>query len=288
MGGLIGSILLLFFNFLIASSNEIAPISPLIQFPDPNQDFTGGDDEAEKPEIVESVSATNITNFTDAEKLLQALYEENPIPNGMVEWLTVLDATMDVLSCQPLIKDGRCYKSSTCKSSSLLLDWEMIPFVLEICKDPHQIVIDFQSLDLLWLAEISFEPIVMTFKGNKNNGNVAINSESTVTMGSKMFNLDFEVKLLFDGFLRYDCTKPEGDDNLRKRVRYNLMAPDEKYSSSFYDLKIRIEITKKKWFFFGGECVLCEDIVNESGSYGEGPSSCVEEVERNEMKLPRK
>merc|ERR1719204_566201 len=99
----------------------------------------------------------------------------------------------------------------------------------------------------------------MKFNNNKNDGIFTIHSDTTMTVRVKLINLGaVKATMLVDGFLRYDCTKPEGDHNWLKRAKYNLKAPNKQYRSIFYNLKIRMEIKKRKWIFFGWKCKRCE------------------------------
>merc|ERR1712121_142582 len=87
--------------------------------------------------------------------------------------------------------------------------------------------------------------------------------------------------------IRYDCTKPKGAGNFIKRALYNLKAPNGQYTSMFYKLKIRMEIKTKsfKRFKFNYKCMKCEDIVNKSGTFGKGPTSCANDMWRYEEYL---
>merc|ERR1719427_1725022 len=110
---------------------------------------------------------------------------------------------------------------------------------------------------------------------------VTVNADKTLTVRVRLINLGaVQARFIVDGLMRYDCTKPIGDQNWMKRVSYNLRAPNQQYDSCFYKLKMRIEIKTRRWLFFGWKCKRCEDLINESGSCGESQPSCAEDMER--------
>jgi hypothetical protein len=225
-------------------------------------------------------SSFNHQTVQNTKQKIQQILQDGSVPDGMPEWLAALDDSIHVLSsCLPTVKDGRCYKSGKCSLPELEVDGKVLPFVLKLCKKPYQIQIHFFRPDLPWWAKADIRPIVISFNNNENDGVYTIKSHTTYKLKVKWINFGVaKGTLIIDRILRYDCTKPRGDEwkSLMKRVNYNRMAPDEKYTSIFYKLKIRIELKKKRfnWFRFNYRCKRCEDLVNESGSYGSGPPSC--------------
>jgi len=205
------------------------------------------------------------------------------IPNGMAEWLAVLDDSINIMLCFPTIKDGpNCYKSRTCRLPQLKFDGRMLPFILRFCKDPYQIGIHFLRFKLPWYMKVKLKPLIVTFRNDENDGIFTIKSHTKMYARLILFGTRLlSASLSIDGILRYDCTKPTND--WRKRVLYNLKAPNRKYTSVFYKLKIRIEVKKRRWRWFSlsWRCMRCEDVVNESGSYGEGPASCAADMRRH-------
>jgi len=225
-----------------------------------------------------------IPDVPGAMKKLQEMFKGSIIPRGMPDMLAVLDKTIHILSCLPIIRDGNCYKSGICQLPDFKIRNKMVPFVLKICKDPYRIVIDIQSLHLPWWATVSLQPIIMTFNNNKNDGVFTVTAKRTMTVRVKLINLGVRKgTITVDGIVRYDCTKPAGAHNWQNRVQYNLKAPNKQYTSMFYSLRIRIEIRKRKYFFLGWKCEDCKDLVNESGSYGAGKKSCIEDMQRHEQ-----
>jgi len=204
------------------------------------------------------------------------------IPDGMAEWLAVLDDSINIMLCFPTIKDGpSCYKSRTCKLPQLKFGGKMLPFILRFCKDPYKIGIHFLRFKLPWYVKVKLEPLIIEFKNDENDGVFSIKSYTKMYARLALFGTRLaSASLSIDGILRYDCTKPTND--WMTRVRYNLKAPNRKYTSVFYKLKIRIEVKKRRWRWFSlsWRCIRCEDVVNESGSYGEGRASCAADMRR--------
>ena len=230
-------------------------------------------------------SSFNAQTVQTAKSRLQLMFPGASIADGMPEWLAALDDSIDIQSCFPTIKDGRCYKSKTCRLPTMKFDGKMLPFVLKFCKNPYQIGIHFLRFDVPWWAKVDLEPFIITFQNQKSDGVYTIKSSTTIKARVKFFNISFlKASLYVDGILRYDCTKPKND--WRKRVGYNLKAPNRQYTSIFYKLKIRIEVKKRKWKWFRlyWKCKRCDDVVNESGSYGNGPPTCAADMERPFLK----
>merc|ERR1719427_1051292 len=195
----------------------------------------------------------------------------------------MLDDSIDILSCLPTIKDGRCYKSRTCRVPQVKFDGKMMPFTLKVCKDPYQIVIYFHYDDTRWYEEVDMKPFVINFNHDKDVGTVSVKSSTSFKKKIKWINYGTRVfTFIIDGEVRYDCTKPSGAENWETRGRLNLGAPNKAYTSLWYKFKIRIEIKKKRfnWFKFDYHCVRCEDVVNESGTIGFGHQSCAADVAR--------
>jgi len=225
-------------------------------------------------------------NVPAAKKDLQQMFAGSRVPDGMPDWLAVLDDSINILSCLPTIKEGNCYKSKPCRLPDLKFDGKMLPFILKICKDPYLIVLDFLPLDVPWWAKVSLHPFIITFNDNNKDGVFTIKSHTTVKAMVRYVNFGiYKASLFIDGILRYDCTKPTGANSWMKRVNYNLKAPNNQYTSLFYKIKIRIELKKKRfnWFKFDYKCKRCEDLVNEYGTYGGGNPSCADDMERYEL-----
>jgi len=207
----------------------------------------------------------------------------NDIPEGMPEVVAALDDVFLVLhNCIPNIKDGRCYKSRTCRSPKLQYGRRMISFIIKICKSPYQIRVEPRYFKLPywpWVT-VNLRPVIVNFNLHDSDGILTV--KSNTNMDAKILSI-FRVataRLYIDGILRYDCTKPK--HNWRQRVSYNLKAPNRQYTSNFYKLKVRIEVKTRrwKWFRFYWKCKVCKDLVNESGSFGKGPQSCSADMDR--------
>jgi hypothetical protein len=220
---------------------------------------------------------------SSAKSKLENMFQKESIPDGMPQWLAVLDDSIGILSCLPTIKDGRCYKSEVCRLPKVKFGGKMMPFILKVCKYPYQIVIDFLRVDTRWYEKVNLKPIIINFNRKKEDGVLTVHSYTHMKKRIRWINYGKRTFEFFvDGMLRYDCTKPSGAHNWLKRAKLNLKAPNKKYTSIFYKLKIRIQIKKKKfnWFRFNYHCVRCEDVVNESGSFGHGPPSCAADMRR--------
>ncbi|XP_057295770.1 uncharacterized protein LOC130624215 [Hydractinia symbiolongicarpus] len=205
------------------------------------------------------------------------------IPRAVVDWMTILDDSVGLLSCLPTIKEGRCYKSKKCQLPKLKFGGRMLSFVLSICKNPWQIIINFFPFRLPWYAKLNMQPFIINIDSNEKNGIFTV--KSNTQMKAKIRYVNFGVakaSLGIDGLIRYDCTKPHGKRNWMQRVQYNLKAPNAQYTKMFYKLKIRMEIKKKRfnWFKFDYKCVRCENIINKSGSFGSGRPSCEKDMSR--------
>jgi len=206
------------------------------------------------------------------------------IPKGVLDWIAVLDDSVDILSCIPTIKQGSCYKSKACQLPKLKFDGKMLPFVLSICKEPWKIIIEFLPFDLPWYAKLNMKPFIINIDNNEKNGVFSIKSNTAIKARIRYINFGVaKAYLSTNGMIRYDCTKPRGLNNWLKRARYNLQAPNGQYTSMFYKLKIRMEIKVKKfnWFKFNYECKRCEDLVNKSGTFGLGPPSCANDMQKH-------
>jgi len=218
-----------------------------------------------------------------AKSKLQRLFPGSTIPGGMPEWVAVLEDSIRLYSsCLPIKKEGRCYKSRTCRLPKMKVGGRMVPFTLQFCKDPYQIVLNFLPFKLPWWVKVGLKPVIITFKHHNNDGVYTIKSATTITARVKLIRFRVgKASFYVDGILRYDCTKPKND--WRKRVAYNLRAPNKQYTSVFYKLKMRIEIKRKSfsWFRFKWKCRKCKDIINESGSFDVGHPSCAADMKRH-------
>jgi len=227
-------------------------------------------------------SIFTVRQVEKAKSKLRRMFPGGKIPGGMPEWVAVLEDSLRLYSsCLPTRKVGRCYNSGTCRLPKLKVDGRMVPFTLQFCKDPYQIIMHFQRFKLPWWAKVGLKPVIVNFKHHDNDGVFTISSATTITASVRFFRLRFlKASFYVDGILRYDCTKPKND--WKKRVAYNLKAPNKQYTSVFYKLKMRIEIKRKSfsWFRFKWKCRKCEDIVNESGSYDIGHPSCAADMKR--------
>lgn len=229
--------------------------------------------------ILVSFVATSVSAFDaeGAKTRLVKLFKSGNIPKGMPDWLAVLDDSTGIFNCFPSIKEGRCYKSRQCRLPKLKFDGKLLPFVLKLCKDPWQIIIDFLPLDLPWYAKVELRPFVINIINNDRHGIFRIKSDTTIKAKVRYINLGvYKASLSINGVLRYDCTKPRGGGNWMQRARYNKEAPAGANASGFYKLKIRMEIKKKRfnWFKFNYTCKRCEDLVNKSGRLGSPNGSC--------------
>jgi len=217
-----------------------------------------------------------------AKSQILKMFPNGTIPGGMPEWVAVLDDSMHLLhNCLPTIKSGRCYHSRVCKVPELKLDGRMLPFRLKFCKKPYQIVIEFLRFKIPWWAKVDLKPVIINFSHQSHDGVFTIHSRTTIKARVRLIRLRIlKASFYVDGILRYDCTKPRHD--WRKRVAYNLKAPNKQYTSIFYKLRMRIEIKRKSfsWFRFKWKCKKCKDIVNKSGSFGSGRPSCVADMQR--------
>jgi len=232
--------------------------------------------------IVNIMLVRSSISISAAKSQLEEMFPESLIPEGMPEWLAMLDDSIDILSCLPTIKDGRCYKSRTCRLAQVKFDGKSVPFTLKVCKDPYQIIIYFHYDDTRWYEEVDMKPFVINFNHDKDVGTLSVKSSTSIKKKIKWIGYGTRVfTLIINGEVRYDCTKPSGAENWETRVKYNLKSPSKAYSSSlWYKFKIRIEIKKKRfnWFKFDYHCVRCEDVVNESGTIGIGHRSCAADM----------
>jgi len=218
----------------------------------------------------------NVQTVGTAKSKLSLMFPNDALAYGMPECLAMLEDTIDILSCLPIIKDGRCLKSNTCTSPKLKIDGIMIPFILKLCEDPYQIVINFLPFEVPGVR-LDLNPIIITLHKLESQGAITITSSTTISKRARFFRIkNYKVSFYVAGMVRYDCTKPKNDWGLR--VAWNLKAPNGQWTSIFYNLKIRIEVKRLKWkwklFRFHWECTNCKDLVNESGSFGGGHPSC--------------
>jgi len=228
-------------------------------------------------------SGFNVKTVHAAKSKLQLMFPGHSIPDGMPEWIAVLEDSIHIHSCLPTIKEGRCYKSRTCRLPELKFDGQMLPFVLKFCKDPYEVGIHFVRYRLQWWAKMKLHPIIIRFNHNDRDGVLTVRSRTTWKKRVRWISYGtHKVTFSIDGVLRYDCTKPKGKHNTRTRVEWNRKAPGKQYGSHYYKLKIRIEVKKKRfnWFRFNYKCKRCEDVVNEVGTIGVGPRSCAAEVHK--------
>jgi len=230
-------------------------------------------------------SSIPVYKVQSAKSKIKKMFPGRTIPRGMPEWVAVLDNNIHLVEkCLPTIKSGRCYTSKTCRVPGLKFDGRMIPLLLKFCKDPFQIVIHFLSLKIPWWAKVDLKPVIINFRHHDSDGVFTITSSTTITARVKFIRLRVaRARFYVDGLLRYDCTKPRND--WKKRVAYNFKAPNKQYTSIFYKLKMRIEIKTKCFcgFKFKWKCRKCEDIVNESGTLGNGPRSCAADMQRHKV-----
>jgi hypothetical protein len=223
---------------------------------------------------------------SDAKAILGEMFPGSSIPGGMPGWIVALDDGLNILSCLPTIKHGRCLKSRTCRLPRVKIFGENVPFILKICRHPYQIVLEFLSIRKRWYEKVKLHPLIVNFNHNEALGVVTAKSSTTWKKRIKWINYTKrKYSFYIDGMVRYDCTMPIGSNNWKRRAISNMKAPRGVPTYLYYKLKIRVEEKKKKWFRY--RCVRCEDVVNVSGSLGKGPPSCAEDVKRSRERWER-
>jgi len=236
-------------------------------------------------------SSFSAQKVKSAKSKLQVMFGQHIIPDGMAEWVAVLDDSMHLFrKCLLTYTWGRCHQSKTCRVPELKFDGRMLPLILEVCEDPYQIIIRFLPFKIPWWAKVDMKPVIINFRHHESDGVFTIHSRTTITASVMYVRSRFyRGRFYIDGMLRYDCTKPRNHWNDRKkRVAYNMKAPNQQYTSIFYKLKMRIEIKQlKSYSMFRQEwkCERCRDIVNESGSFDSGRLSCAADMRRHFKRL---
>ena len=222
---------------------------------------------------------------------------ERNIPEGVADWVAVLDDSIGILQCLPTMRQGKCYKSRPCKLPKFRLDGRPIPLLVLICKNPWQIVINFLSLDIPWFAKLDMNSFVININNTAKKGLFTINSDTEIKLKLRYVNIGVaKGSLKIKGLIRYDCTKPRGTFRWKERAIYNLKAPNFQYNKKFYKLRIRLEVKIRRfnWFKFDYVCKRCQNLVNRVRTFGNGPQFCIPEANkyikwhRRMMRLKRK
>jgi hypothetical protein len=88
-------------------------------------------------------------NLQAAEVRIREVILGSNVTNGVFDFFALMKDSPNYAFCLPAMPEGNCYKSRTCKLKSVIVDGEMLPFVLkfcpEFCPDPRQISIDFPT-----------------------------------------------------------------------------------------------------------------------------------------------
>lgn len=95
--------------------------------------------------VLLNLSLGGSLSLEKAKTKIQKVFEDDPSSYGLLEWLTLLENSVDIFACLPTMKEGSCYKSKPCMLNNVNVNGEMLPFVLKICTNPRKIMIDFLS-----------------------------------------------------------------------------------------------------------------------------------------------
>jgi len=209
-------------------------------------------------------------------KLTKIFGSKANIPDELHKWLAILDKNMDLVRCLPTLKSGNCYRSRQCTVPKLKLLGKELGAVLWICKDPWKIMLDLVLPRMPWWIKVNVDRIVIPIEHLPAAGVTKIHSVSNGKARFLGIIGTHKVSLIIDALLRWDCQKPT--NNKVTRNEYNLKAPDKKYNALFYTFKIRLEFKQKNFWCWCYKCKRCEDLVNQNGVFGYGPSSCQAET----------
>ena len=231
--------------------------------------------------------SVNVGDINRIKLIFSRLMSWNNIPDEVVEWLTILNKHLYILSCLPTQKRGSCYQTpGYCIVDPIKVDGKPVKLQISICKSPVKIIIKYKIPLPTWaklLLDVDLDPVVIPFDTNSRNGVTVVKSSSRAKVSVRGINFGIvKVSLIVDAMLRWDCTKPRG--NLLTRLFYNMQYSDGKpgydYNKVYYKLRVRVEFKVKKFPCFCYKCRKCEYLVNVKGDILEGPKSCTDTIVR--------
>ena len=216
-------------------------------------------------------------------RVVERVLRWSKIPDEVLEWISILNKHLYLLSCLPTVRNGDCYESSGyCHVEPVKFDGRPIKVHFTVCKSPVKIILKYRIPMPTWaklLLDVDTEPVVIPFDTKREEGVTTVDSISTVSVGVRGIHFGIaKATLKINAILRWDCTKPNFMQRLQLNTQYTNGRQEHSFNKIYYKLRVRVAFKVKKFPCFCYRCRQCENLVDVQGDVGEGPIRCKTEI----------